>query len=351
MTAAALLRRLGAAVLVLWASFTLAFLLLTALPGDAVSTRYADPELGLSPEQIAEMRSSYGSDEPVLSRYWNSLTGVLHLDFGNSLHTGADVTGSLTDALPGTLALALTGFILAVVIAVVVAVTATSLPDNRACRWISSTLRSVPSLFISLPAFWLGIILIQLFSFTLDWIPVIHASDVQSLVLPSVALALPLSAPLAQVLVRSIDDVTAMPFVTVVKARGASRQWVLWRNVLRNAMLPALTIAGLTFGELVGGAVVTEAVFSRAGIGAMTVDAVSNRDTPVLMAVVVLAATVYVVINLVVDLLYPVLDARLRTAGTASGGTGKPGGAGGAGRAGEPGTNGTDGTNTEKVQA
>jgi len=313
MTASALLRRAGQAVLVLWASFTLAFLLLTALPGDAVSTRYADPELGLSAAQIAEMREAYGSEEPVLTRYWNSLTGVLHLDFGNSLQTGADVTSSLTDALPGTLTLALTGFLLALVIALGIAVTATSLPDNRITQWVSRTLRSVPPLFISLPAFWLGIILIQLFSFTLEWIPVIHATDLQKLILPSIAIALPLSAPLAQVLIRGIDSVTTMPFITVVRSRGAGPQWVLWRNVLRNALLPALTIAGLTFGELVGGAVITEAVFSRAGVGAMTVDAVSNRDTPVLMAVVVLSAAVYVLVNLVVDLLYPVLDARLRT--------------------------------------
>lgn len=322
MTTMTVLRRIGAAVLVLWASFTLAFILLTALPGDAVSTRYADPELGLSASEIADMQQAYGSDEPVLTRYWNSLTGVLHLDFGNSLQTGADVMDSLTDALPGTLALALTGFLVALVIAVLVAVTATSLPDNRVCRWISTTLRALPPLFVSLPAFWLGIILIQLFSFTLEWIPVIHATSVQDLILPSVALAVPLSAPLAQVLIRSIDDVTDMPFITVVKARGAGAQWVLWRNVLRNAVLPAITIAGLTFGELVGGAVITEAVFSRAGVGAMTVDAVANRDTPVLMAVVVLAAAVYVIINLLVDLLYPVLDARLRT-GEKTGQTGK----------------------------
>jgi peptide/nickel transport system permease protein len=313
MTAAAILRRLGQAVLVLWATFTVAFILLTALPGDAVSTRYADPELGLSPEQIAEMRDTYGSDEPVLTRYWHSLTGTLTGDFGNSMQTGEKVSSALAHALPGTLALAATGFVLAMVVAVVLAVAATSFPDTRAGRWLGGVLRSIPSLFVSLPAFWLGIILIQVFSFTLDWIPVIHASSLQDLILPSVALALPLSAPLAQVLIRGIDDVTDRPFITVVRARGAGGQWVLWRNVLRNATLPALTIAGLTFGELVGGAVVTEAVFSRAGIGAMTVDAVSNRDTPVLMAVVVLAAAVYVLVNLAVDLLYPVLDPRLRT--------------------------------------
>ena len=151
-----------------------------------------------------------------------------------------------------------------------------------------------------------------MFSFSLNWVPVIHASPTQDLILPSIAIALPLSAPLAQVLIRSIEDVNQLPFITVVKARGAGRHWVLWQNILRNATVPALTIAGLTFGELVGGAVVTEAVFSRAGIGAMTVEAVSNRDTPVLMAVVVISAAVYVLVNLIVDLLYPVLDPRLR---------------------------------------
>ena len=315
MTSAQVLRRIGQALLVLWATFTVAFVLLAALPGDAISTRYADPELGLSPEQIQEMRETYGADEPLLVRYWNSLTGAITGNFGNSLQTGESVTGSLLDALPGTIALALTGFLLALVIAVLLAVTATAGHTSRLGRGIASVLRSTPSLLISLPAFWLGIILIQVFSFSLNWVPVIHASPTQDLILPSIAIALPLSAPLAQVLIRSIEDVNQLPFITVVKARGAGRHWVLWQNILRNATLPALTIAGLTFGELVGGAVVTEAVFSRAGIGAMTVEAVSNRDTPVLMAVVVISAAVYVLVNLIVDLLYPVLDPRLRAVG------------------------------------
>lgn len=231
------------------------------------------------------------------------------------MQTGESVSSALSSALPGTIVLALTGFILAVIIALVTAVLATSGRSTRLGRGLSALLSSVPSLFVSLPAFWLGIILIQLFSFTLNWVPVIETSPTQQLILPSIAIAItiPLSARLAQVLIRGIEDVSARPFITVVRARGASHQWVLWRNVMRNAILPAMTIAGLTFGELIGGAVVTEAVFSRAGIGAMTVDAVPNRDTPVLMAVVVVSAAVYVLINLLVVLLYPVLDARLRT--------------------------------------
>lgn len=313
MTGRQILARIGQAILVLWATFTLAFILLTALPGDAVATRYADPELGLSPEQIQQMRDVYGADEPILVRYINSLTGALRGDFGNSLMNGESVTSALGAALPNTLALALVAFLLASVIALLLATFAAPGRTNRVSRWLANTLASIPSLLVALPAFWLGIILIQVFSFTLGWVPVIDASPTQSIILPAIAIALPLSAPMAQVLLRGIQDASAQPFVTVVRARGASHRWVLWRNVLRNAMLPAMTIAGLTFGELIGGAVVTEAVFSRAGIGAMTVDAVSNRDTPVLMAVVVISAAVYVLVNLAVDLLYPVLDPRLRT--------------------------------------
>jgi peptide/nickel transport system permease protein len=120
---------------------------------------------------------------------------------------------------------------------------------------------------------------------------------------------------------RSIDEVREQPFVTVVRARGASTSWLLWRNVARNALLPALTMAGLLFGELVGGAVVTETVFARAGIGQLTAQAVADRDTPVLLAVVVISTVAFVAINLTVDLLYPVLDARLRTAASARGRT------------------------------
>lgn len=313
LTPGAVLRRIGQSLVVLWATFTLAFILLTALPGDAVQTRYANPELGLSQQEIAQMREAYGADEPVLTRYWNSLTGMLRGDFGFSLENGTPVSTTLAEALPSTLTLALTGFVLAVVVAVLIAVLATSGPFG----WIRSALRALPPLFISLPAFWLGIMLIQTFSFQLTWVPVIHASPVQELILPSIALALPLSAPIAQVLIRGIDDATRQPYVTVVRARGAGEQWILWRNVMRNALLPALTIAGVTFGELIGGAVITEAVFDRSGLGAATVDAVSYRDTPVLMAVVVLAAAAFILVNLIVDLLYPVLDARLRRAVTA----------------------------------
>lgn len=302
------LRRLGQALLVLLAAFTATFFLLHYLPGDSVVARYGSPQLGLSTAQIAEIRESMGADEPVWTQFWLALTGFLSGDLGYSTQTGASVSSMLAAALPETAALTLTSFLLAVLLAFAIAFASTFGPFG----WLRRLTRALPPLFISIPVFWLAIVLIQVFSFQLGWVPLIGASDLQALILPSIAISVPIAAPLAQILVRSIDEVRAQPFVSVVRAKGASNSWLLWRNVLGNALLPALTIAGLLFGELIAGAVVTETIFGRSGIGRMTEQAVANRDMPVLQAIVVLSAAVFVLINLVVDLLYPVLDPRLR---------------------------------------
>jgi peptide/nickel transport system permease protein len=302
------LRRIGQAILVLALAYTAAYLLLAALPGDAIIARYASPELGLTPDQIQQIRESLGADEPLVVQYVLSILAALRGEFGFSVASGAAVSDLIAAALPATVLLASLGLVVAVFLGVTIAFTATY---GRG-RWLRRAFRSIPPFFVSLPVFWIGIILIQVFSFQLGLVPVIGADPVQALILPVITLSIPIAAPLAQVLMRSIDEVREQPFVTVVRARGASTSWLLWRNVARNALLPTLTMAGLLFGELVGGAVVTETVFARAGIGQLTAQAVAQRDTPVLLAVVVISTVAFVTINLIVDLLYPVLDARLR---------------------------------------
>ncbi|GAA3650354.1 ABC transporter permease [Microbacterium marinilacus] len=304
-----ILRRVGQAVLVLALTYTVAYLLLSALPGDAVLARYGSPELGLSQEQLAEIRATYGADRSLVERYLDSTLGVLRGEFGYSVASGAAVSALIATALPSTLVLASLGLALAVFLAVTIAFTAT----YGGATWLRRLFRGIPPFLVSLPVFWIGIVLVQIFSFQLGLVPVIGADPVESLILPVATLAIPIAAPLAQVLMRSIDEVREQPFVTVVRSRGASTPWLLWRNVARNALVPTLTMAGLLFGELVGGAVVTEAVFARAGLGQLTAQAVANRDTPVLLAVVILSTVAFVAINLVVDLLYPVLDPRLRS--------------------------------------
>lgn len=299
--------RIGQALLVLAATFTVAFLLLQALPGDAILIKFMNPEMGLTADQIADIRASYGADRPIWEQYFHSVGNFLTGNFGYSIQAGVPVRDALAANLRPTLELAVLGFLLAALLAVALAV----LANLAGMAWLRSTLQSLPSLFIAVPVFWLGIMLIQIFSFQLNLVSVISPGEVERLVLPVLTLAIPISAPLAQILMRNIDEVLTLPFVAVARAKGASHLWVLWRHVARNAVLPTLTIAGVLFGELLTGAVVTEAVFGLNGLGGLTQQAVGNQDIAVLQAIVVISAAAFVTINLAVDLLYPVLDPRL----------------------------------------
>ncbi|AWI60571.1 ABC transporter permease [Sinorhizobium fredii] len=309
MTSRYLLGRVGQALLVLWAAFTVSFVLLQAMPGDAILIKFQNPEFGLTAQQIAEIRASYGAESPLWLQYIHSIGNFLTGNFGYSVQAGVPVSASLAAHLPVTLKLAMLGFLLASIFAVAIAFLSSLAPF----AWLRSAIQSIPSLFISVPTFWLGIMLIQIFSFRLKLVPVINPGPWQEFILPVITLAVPISAPLAQVLVRNIDEVLTRPFVAVARAKGATRNRVLWRHVAKNALLPTLTIAGVLFGELIAGAVVTETVFGLNGIGGLTERAVGSQDAAVLQAIVVLSAAAFVIINLIVDLLFPILDPRLRS--------------------------------------
>ena len=316
--------RVGQSLFVLFGAYTATFWLLQAQPGDAVMIRFENPELGLSPEQIAVIRESYGIDDPAVSQYLHALAGNLHGDFGYSVANGQSVSRKIFEALPSTLQLAGYGLALAIVLALGLI----ALSTLTRLSWLRDTLRALPGLFVAVPTFWLGILLIRVFSFQLGWIPSIRPGPVLGLILPVLTVAVPLSAPLAQVLARTVDQVLTQPFVAVEQAKGASWRRVVTRTVARNVLVPAFTLAGIIFGEMVGGAVVTEHVFGRAGVGTVTIQALNAQDLPVIQAVVVLSAATFVVINLLVDLLVPLIDPRL--GGSVGGGSGKSAEAGSA---------------------
>ena len=301
--------RIGQAVLVLWAAFTLSFIILQAMPGDAVLIKFLNPEFGLSADQIREIRQAYAIDSGVLVQYAHTFANFLRGDFGYSMQAGVPVSAQLATNLPPTLRLAALGFGAAVVLAVFIAFLSSMTPFT----WLRNLVQSLPSLFISVPVFWLAIMLIQIFSFRLKLVSVINPGPWESLILPVATLSVPIAAPLAQILIRNIDEIRTRPFVGVARAKGAGELHLLWRHVARNALLPTLTIAGVLFGELLAGAVVTETVFGLNGIGGLTEKAAGNQDLSVLQAVVVLSAAAFVTINLAVDLAYPFLDPRLRT--------------------------------------
>jgi len=281
--------RLLQAVIVLWGAFTLSFILLQLLPGDAVLLKFMSPEYGLNSEQIAQLRASYGLDLPALWQYFIALGRALSGDFGYSVQAGVPVLQLILTNLPPTLALAGSGFVGAVLLAL----TLTFLSTFAPFAWLKNAICALPGLFLAIPLFWFGIMLVQIFSFQLGWISAIAPGPVEGLILPVVALALPICAPLAQILIQAVDKNLHEPFV-------------------RNAALPTLTISGLLFGELLSGAVVTETVFNLNGIGKMTEAAVRAQDVGLLQAIVLLSAFVFVGINLIIDLIFPLIDPRLR---------------------------------------
>ena len=300
--------RLAQALLVLLAAYTGSFLLLQALPGDAFMIKFTGPELGLSVEQLEALRIAYGVDQPVWLQYVQSVGRVLTGDFGTSIQYGVPVTELMGSKLPTTIRLAVLSLLVAVALAFIIAMVASMAPRG----WMRAIARSLPAVFVSIPVFGLGIMLIQIFSFRFRLIPVINPGEWQGLILPVLTLGTLLSAPLAQVLIRNLNAISTQPFVAVARAKGASHRRVLWTHVLGNAVLPTITITGLILAELLGGAVITETVFGLSGIGSMTVAAVNYQDLPVLQVMVLFAAGVFVAINLLVDLLYLVLDPRLR---------------------------------------
>jgi peptide/nickel transport system permease protein len=308
-TALYLARRLLAAIGVLWAAFTVSFAVLYLLPGDPVATMASGGLDGepLPPEQLDALRARYGLDQPVLVQYGQRLLAALTGDFGTSIQNGQDVRGAILDALPPTLQVSAAGLVVAVLFGGTVALVATY---TRAL-WLRQLLMALPSLAVSLPVFWVGLMLVQVFAFGLGVLPSVGANGPAALVLPAVTLGLPTGALVAQVLAKSLSQALGEPYVTTARAKGVGRAGIHLRHALRNAALPALTVLGYVVGNLLAGSVVVETVFTRPGLGRLTVAAVGVQDIPVVQGIVVFAAAVFVLVNLAVDLIYPLLDPRI----------------------------------------
>ncbi|WP_414685388.1 ABC transporter permease [Microbacterium sp. LWH3-1.2] len=301
-------------MIVLWAAYTISFLILYLLPGDA-ATLFAgggDQE-AIDPELVAQLRSELGLDRPLYEQYLVALGKALTGDFGVSTQTGRPASDLLLESLPPTLALTAFAFVLSVVFGIVLALSA----SLARAQWLRNLLSSLPPLGVSIPVFWIGLLLLQAFSFRIRLFPSMGNEGFESLVLPAITIAIPSGAFIAQLLSRSLRSTLAQPYVEIVRAKGASERRVQLGHAFRNAAIPSLTMVGVLIGGLLSGAVVTETVFSRLGIGRLVVTAVNNRDVPVVQTVVVFAALVFVVANLVVDLVYPLIDRRITLARTA----------------------------------
>jgi len=307
-------RRTAQGLIVLWAAYTVSFLILYLLPGDAAALAAGGSDQdAVDPALVAKLRSEWGLDRPLWEQYLTAFGRALTGNFGVSTQTGRPASALLAEALPPTLALTAFAFVLSIVLGVGLALTA----SLTRVRWLRNVLFSLPPIGVSVPVFWIGLLLLQAFSFRLRLFPSVGDSGFVSLVLPALTIAIPSGAFVAQLLARSLRATLAQPYVEVVRAKGASEARVQLAHAFRNAVIPTLTMSGVLIGGLLSGAVVTETVYSRLGIGRLVVTAVNNRDVPVVQIVVVFAALTFVLANLLVDLVYPLIDRRITLARSA----------------------------------
>lgn len=301
------LRRLLLAVFVLWGVATVVFVIVRLVPADPAVLIAGD---SATAEQLAALRAQMGLDQPLGVQYGQFLLQAVTGEFGNSYRQGVPAMTLIGQVLPNTALLALLACLLAVVISLPLGLIAALRPGK-----LVDSLISVGSIVVqALPGFWVGVVLILVFSRTLQWLPSSGLNNAQSLILPTIVLALPFIAILTRLTRSGLLEVIGEGYVNTARAKGLRERTVIFPHAIRNALIPIVTVVGLEFGTLLGGAVITETVFAFPGIGRLLVSAIVARDYNVVQACVVVIAAAFVIINLIVDLLYAYLDPRVRLA-------------------------------------
>jgi len=286
-------------------TWSLVFVVLQVIPGDPVNLMLAGVPAS---EQVRQReRERLGLDKPVVEQYVRFLVRAVQGDLGDSFRSRQPVTRMIAEQLRPTLELALGGLVVGLTVGIVLGVLAGIRPNS----WVDTVCMVGALVGVSLPSFWIGMVLIYVFGVTLAWVP-ITGRGFQSLILPSITVGLFIAGGFARLVRASIIEAMNQDYVRTARAKGLPPAKIVIKHALRNAMIPPITLLGMQFAVLIGGAVVTENVFSRPGLGTMLVDAVLAKDAPLMQALVVYTTAAYVVINVVVDLLYGVIDPRVR---------------------------------------
>ncbi|MFT4287178.1 ABC transporter permease [Nocardioides sp.] len=300
------IRRLAELIVVLWATSLVVFLIMNALPGDPASAVLVGQ--GATPEQLQDLRVQLGLDRPMPERYWMFLTDLFHGDLGFSFLTNQSVSSLIMNRLPSTLQLTVATLIAGTLIGMAVGGYAALSRGSRVAKALSGVL----FVWGTVPYFWLGQLLILVFAVQLTWLPAVGQGSVTTLILPAAAQAGLIALAVARLFRSSVEQVYAEDYVVAAQSRGYSPARIMMRHVLRNALVPLLTLEALLFGALLTGAVAIEMLFGRNGLGADLATAISSKDIPVVQGIVLVIAFVYVMANLIVDILMPVVDPRLR---------------------------------------
>lgn len=285
----------------------LVFLIMNITPGDP-GRMILGVGQGVTQEAVDALNHSLGMDKPVLERYVNYIWSILHLDFGLSYHSRQPVLDTLVKSFPITFKLAF----LSILVTVIVGIPLGIISAARRYSVLDGTLTVVALVVASVPGFWLGIMLILVFSLKLGWLPTSGAGSLKHYVLPVLTLALPNAAFLLRITRVTMLETLRQDYTRTARAKGASERRVIFRHALKNTLLPVVTTLGLSFANLLGGAIVVEAVFGLPGLGQVILDALVLKDVPVVMASIILIAVLFMLIVLAVDILYACIDPRIK---------------------------------------
>ncbi len=306
-------RRLLLLIPMLLAVSLFTFILLHLAPGDPVAAMYGlDPE-NMNSEQAARIRAELGLDDPLPTQYLRYLGNLVQGDLGRSISTKRPIGPDILQRFPVTMELAIATMLVVVVIAIPLGV----ISAQKRGTLVDNLAMGISLFGVSMPNFWVGIMLILIFSLSLGWLPSVGRGsglldELRSLILPALTLGTSLTGLVTRVTRSSMLEVLDQDYMRTARAKGLSPRVVTLRHGLRNALIPVLTILSLQFASLLSGAVIVETVFAWPGMGRFTVDAIWRRDYPVIMACVLVFATIFVLVNLVVDVLYAIIDPRIR---------------------------------------
>ncbi len=297
----------GSVLFISWVVGTLVFFLIHLVPGDPVAVMLGD---WASPADEEALRTQLGLNLPIAMQYWHYISGIFQFDLGESLFFHQPVSELIAERFPMTLQLALMALLIAALIAFPLGLWAAL----RAGKWPDHLSMTVSLIGVSIPNFWLGPMLILLFSLSLAWLPVSGAEQPFSWVLPAVTLGTALAAILARMLRASLLEVLHEDYIRTAQAKGLPARLVYGKHALLNALLPVVTILGLQLGTLLGGAVITEVVFDWPGLGQLLVESIQRRDYPVVQGCILVISVAYITINGLTELVYAWLDPRIRVA-------------------------------------
>jgi peptide/nickel transport system permease protein len=300
-----IIKRILSGVFTIWVTTVAVTLLIHLVPGDPVQIMFAQSQ-STTPEQIEQIRSQLGLDRPIYEQYFMYMGRVLQGDFGTTIRGNQPVLELLLVRLPNTLILALS----ALVITMVVGVTAGFFAAYKRGTWLDTTLMTGAIVGISIPSFWLGLMLMYVFSIRLGWLPV-SGTDFKNLLLPALTLGLANAASVSRLTRSSMLDVLSQDYMRTARAKGLAETRVLSDHTLRNGLINVVNMLGLQFTYMMGGAIVVENVFAWNGIGRLAIQSIFQRDYPTIQGFILIFATVVVVVSIILDLLYAWIDPRI----------------------------------------